>query len=90
MIDKQLRDYAVLNTLHPGSVPDPTVEETDTPSFDGGARAGPDASRLTPGEVRIAIALRRVSGPHASAERGWVEYEIGDGAEMFFGKLGDR
>jgi hypothetical protein len=31
-----------------------------------------------------------VSGPHASAERGWVEYEIGDGAEMFFGKLGDR
>jgi hypothetical protein len=76
--DKQLRDYMVLNALHPGAVFDPTVESTDTPSFDGGARFDPDVSRLSLAERRAATALRGVYGPAASNEPGWVEYEIED------------
>jgi hypothetical protein len=73
--EKYLRDYAVLNALHPGTVPyrDEEVEQTDTPDFDGGARIDPTPRRKT----RTEWALDGVIGPLPRDEPGWpVEYEL--------------
>ena len=78
--EKYLRDYALLNALHPGSVPyrEEEVEQTDTPNFDGGARIDPNASRPKPPPLQRPSEL----GP------GWREVELEDGCDLFFGGLG--
>jgi hypothetical protein len=80
---KYLRDYAVLNALHPGTVPyrDEEVEQTDTPRFDGGVRGDAfDAPRPTP----------PLSGGPSDLGSGWRELEIEDGADLLFGHLSER
>jgi hypothetical protein len=59
-----------LGILHPGSVPDPTVEPTDTPSFDGGPRG-----QRPPRYLRTPV--YREPG-------GWHGIEIEDGSRLFF------
>lgn len=86
--EKYLRDYALLNALHPGTVPyrEDEVEQTDTPRFDGGPRIDPDATRP---RTRTELALDGVFGPFPSNEPGWVEYEIENGAELLNRPMAD-
>jgi hypothetical protein len=74
----------------PGGLFDDVIEGTDTPNFDGGARIHYNAPLLTPGEARLANANNGLFGPFPSDELGWVEYEIEDGADLFFGQLGEE
>ena len=86
--EEYLRDYALLNALHPGTVPyrEDEVEQTDTPRFDGGPRIDPDATRP---RTRTELALDRVFGPFPRDEPGWVEYEIENGAELLNRPMAD-
>jgi hypothetical protein len=86
---KRLCDAAVLRALHGIEVgSEDEVKQTDTPNFDGGPRIDYNARSLTPGDARHANAVKGVFGPFPSGERGWVEYEIEGGADLFFGRLG--
>jgi hypothetical protein len=75
--EERIRDAAVLGDLH-GIVFEDEVEKTDTPNFDGGPRG-----ELPP---------RHVEPPWELSDLGptWREYEIEDGARLFFGQLGEQ
>jgi hypothetical protein len=76
--EKYLRDYALLNALHPGTVPyrEDEVEQTDTPRFDGGVRGERPPRHIEP-----------PWGPSEDLGPAWREYEIENGAELLFPSL---
>ena len=83
--EKYSRNYALLNAMHPGTVPygEDEVEQTDTPRFDGGVRGDAlNAPRPEPPLRRRPQAYREPGG--------WHTVELKDGADLFFGQLGER
>ncbi len=80
-----LRDFALLNAMHPGAVlhREEEVDQTDPPNFDGGVRGDAfNAPRPEPSLRRRPQTYREPGG--------WHTFEIEDGAELFFGQLGER
>ena len=84
--EKHLRDAALLNAMHPGTVPyrEDELEQTDTPRFDGGVRGVAPAHRSDP-TLRPLLQRRAYREPG-----GWHAVELEDGADLFFGQLGER
>jgi hypothetical protein len=77
--EKEQRDRALLEALHPG-IFDPPVNHTDRPDFDGGARGD-----YLPSEP---VRMRR---PQVNREPGgWRTVEVEDGAEWIFGPLDEN
>jgi hypothetical protein len=84
--EKHLRDSALLNAMHPGTVPyrEQELEQTDTPSFDSGVPGVAPAHRPDP-TLRPLLQRRPYREPG-----GWYTLELEDGADLFFGHLGER
>jgi hypothetical protein len=80
--EKRIRDAAVLGALHGIVFEDEVEQPTDRPPrFDGGVRGDAfNAPRPEPPPFEGPSDL----GP------GWREVEIEDGADLFFGELGER
>jgi hypothetical protein len=76
--EKRIRDAAVLGALH-GIVFEDDVEMTNTPCFDGGVRGERPPRHVEPPR-----------GPSEDLGPAWREYELEDGADLFFGQLGER
>jgi hypothetical protein len=80
--EKRIRDAVVLGALHGIVFEDEVEQPTDRPpQFDGGVRGNSfNAPRPGPPPFEVPSDL----GP------AWREYEIEDGARLFFGRLGER
>jgi hypothetical protein len=79
--EKELRDRAVLGAMHPGLF---DAEAMGRPNFDGGVRGVAPAYRADP-TLRPLLQRRAYREPG-----GWHTVELEDGADLFFGQLGER